>query len=72
MNFDCQALVVANDGIMPRPEDVDHLFDRFRTSEGGSTGLGLAIVREVVELHGWQLGARLEGGLLCISFRVRG
>ena len=71
VSFDGQALVVANDGTMPRPEDVDHLFDRFRTSEGGSTGLGLAIAREVVELHGWQLGARLEGELLCVRFQVR-
>jgi signal transduction histidine kinase len=71
VSFDGQALVVANDGTMPRPEDVDHLFDRFRTSEGGSTGLGLAIAREVVELHGWQLSARLEGELLCVSFQVR-
>ena len=56
-----QMLTVTNDGKMPTQEDVDHLFDRYHsgsTSEGG-TGIGLALTKEIVELHGWQIGARL-------------
>jgi signal transduction histidine kinase len=54
-------LTVTNDGKMPSQADIDHLFDRYHsgsTSEGG-TGIGLALTKEIVELHGWQIGARL-------------
>lgn len=66
--YDGRELSVANDGTLPPAEDVAHLFERFRTSEGGSTGIGLALAKEVAEMHGWQVGATLEGELLRIFF----
>jgi ABC-type multidrug transport system ATPase subunit len=61
VRYQDQMLTVTNDGKMPAQEDVDHLFDRYHsgsTSEGG-TGIGLALTKEIVELHGWQIGARI-------------
>ena len=50
------AVSVADTGCGIRPEDIDHIFDRFYRAEsnesGGSTGLGLAIVKRILDLHG--------------------
>ena len=57
-------LTVANRGPMIRPEDLEHLFDRFyRTDkarsrqETGGYGLGLAIAKSTVEAHGGKIWA---------------
>jgi signal transduction histidine kinase len=50
------AVSVADTGCGIRPEDLDHIFDRFYRAEssatGGSSGLGLAIVKRILDLHG--------------------
>ncbi len=57
------ALRVADDGVGLRPEQIDHVFDRFwradpsRARTTGGTGLGLAIAREDALLHGGDLRA---------------
>lgn len=64
-------LVVANDGLVIRPDEVDRLFEPFerlgaeRTAAGEGFGLGLCIVRAVAAAHGATLRtvARPEGGL---------
>ncbi|MGA7934841.1 MAG: response regulator [Kovacikia sp.] len=54
-------LKVSDTGIGIRPDQMPHLFDRFRQAEGSAnrgyegSGLGLALVRELVELHGGQV-----------------
>lgn len=54
------AFRVADDGIGIRSEDMAHLFERFYRVETQvgvpGTGLGLAITRELVDLHGGQIG----------------
>ncbi len=65
--FDGRVLMVENDGDMPRPEDMAHLFDRFHVGEGGSTGIGLALAHEIVTQHGWELTARQRDGLMCLA-----
>lgn len=57
-------LTVANRGPMIKPEDLEHLFDRFyRTDkarsrqETGGYGLGLAIAKSTVEAHGGKIWA---------------
>jgi signal transduction histidine kinase len=70
--FDGRTLMVENDGDMPRPEDMAHLFDRFHVSEGGSTGIGLALAHEIVTQHGWKLTAQLRDGLMCLTIDFSG
>lgn len=55
-------------------EEVNRLFDRFyradqsRNSETGGSGLGLAISKNIVELHGGKISAKINRNL--ISFKV--
>ncbi|MGB3535349.1 MAG: response regulator [Microcoleaceae cyanobacterium] len=50
-------LQVKDSGIGIRPEQIPHLFERFRQAEGSTnrsyegSGLGLALVKELVDLH---------------------
>lgn len=54
-------LKVKDTGIGIRPDQIPHLFERFRQAEGSAnrsyegSGLGLALVKELVELHGGQI-----------------
>lgn len=55
-------------------EEVDKFFERFyradksRNSQAGGSGLGLAIAKNIVELHGGKISAKVNNGL--ISFKV--
>lgn len=69
VTYDGSALRVWNDGNVPTSEQLEHLFDRFYTGEGGSTGIGLAYAREIVSLHGWSIDARVYDGGLAISLQ---
>jgi signal transduction histidine kinase/class 3 adenylate cyclase/two-component SAPR family response regulator len=54
-------LKVSDTGIGIRPDQIPHLFERFRQAEGSAnrsyegSGLGLSLVKELVELHGGQV-----------------
>jgi adenylate cyclase len=54
-------LKVIDTGIGIRPDQIPHLFERFRQAEGSAnrsyegSGLGLALVKELVELHRGQV-----------------
>lgn len=54
-------LKVVDTGIGIRPDQIPHLFERFRQAEGSAnrsyegSGLGLALVKELVELHAGQV-----------------
>lgn len=59
---------VSDSGLGVPSEDQEMIFDEFRQSERtvargyGGLGIGLAICRQLVELHGGQIGIRSSGG----------
>ena len=59
IRWDGTRLTVWNDGTMPDPHELTHMFDRYRVGSGGSTGIGLALAQEIVRLHGWDIRAAL-------------
>jgi signal transduction histidine kinase len=74
-------LLVANDGALVNPDEVERLFEPFerlegeRTAAGDGFGLGLCIVRAVAAAHGASVHtvARPAGGLSTeVSFPIRG
>lgn len=58
---------VTDHGIGMTPQELEKLFDRFfRADTSGKipgTGLGMTIVKEIVELHGGQVGVSSEHGV---------
>jgi signal transduction histidine kinase len=52
---------VTDTGMGIRPDQIPHLFDRFRQADGSASrshegsGLGLSLVKELVEMHGGQV-----------------
>jgi signal transduction histidine kinase len=60
------AIIITDNGIGIRPEDQEHIFDRFfrasdqRVKRMAGTGLGLSLAREVVRLHGGDLTVHSE------------
>ena len=61
-------LAVSDEGMGIPPEELAHIFERFRRVEGrelsgiSGTGLGLPIVKHLVELHGGKITVRSEPG----------
>ena len=60
-------IIIADSGAGIAPEELEHVFDRFRTvgRAGGSrgTGLGLALVRAVAHAHGGDVRVRSTPGI---------
>jgi signal transduction histidine kinase len=71
------AIVVSDTGIGISPAFLPYVFDRFRQADSGPTrahaglGLGLAIVRQLVEMHGGEVGVQSEGDQKGATFTVR-
>ena len=61
-------LTVNDTGVGIEPDQLPHVFDRFRQVDGSDsrrhagTGLGLALVKEIAELHGGGVTARSQRG----------
>jgi signal transduction histidine kinase len=61
-------LTVADSGVGIGPDELPHIFDRFRQAAGGTareyagTGIGLALVKEIAALHGGKVTAHSQPG----------
>jgi signal transduction histidine kinase len=61
-------LTVADTGAGIAPDELPHIFDRFRQAAGGAareysgTGIGLALVKEIAALHAGTVTARSQPG----------
>lgn len=61
---DCVCVTVKNTGKGIKPEDIDHVFERFykgdksRSLDVKSAGLGLFIVKNIVNLHGGEIAVK--------------
>ena len=59
-------LTVADTGVGIAPDELPHIFDRFRQAAGGAareyagTGIGLALVKEIAALHGGKVTAHSQ------------
>jgi len=54
LSSDAPVITIADEGIGIAPEEIEHIFDRFRHTRDASresTGLGLAIVQEIARRH---------------------
>lgn len=68
------AFVIENTAKIIPEEDMAHIFDLFytgnksRTSREDQKGLGLYLVKRIMDLHGWQVEAKIkEGGYFSFS-----
>ncbi|CAA9440451.1 MAG: hypothetical protein AVDCRST_MAG64-4119 [uncultured Phycisphaerae bacterium] len=70
-------LTVSDHGVGIRPDQLAHVFDRFRQTEStrvrpeGGVGIGLSIVKHLVEAHGGTVSAHSEGENRGAKFAVR-
>lgn len=59
LKLDEHTLTIKNDGAKIKPDEIEHIFERFyqtdKSSEG--VGLGLAIAKSVAERNNWKLSA---------------
>jgi signal transduction histidine kinase/class 3 adenylate cyclase/CheY-like chemotaxis protein len=61
-------ITVADTGVGIPPDELPHVFDRFRQADSGAareyagTGIGLALVKEIAELHGGDVTAHSAQG----------
>jgi signal transduction histidine kinase/DNA-binding response OmpR family regulator len=61
-------LTIADTGVGIAPDELPHIFDRFRQAAGGAareyagTGIGLALTKEIAALHGGTVAARSQPG----------
>ena len=54
LNCDAPVITITDEGVGIAPDEIDHIFDRFRHTRDASresTGLGLAIVQEIARRH---------------------
>ena len=67
-------IIIADEGTGIAPEEIEHIFDRFRHTHDASresTGLGLAIVQEIARRHGIAIDVKSvpdEGTAFTFSF----
>lgn len=45
-------MIIEDDGIGIKKEDLPHVFERFYKGVGGNHGIGLSIVKSIVNKHG--------------------
>ncbi len=60
------AIIVADEGVGIAPDEIDHIFDRFRHTHDASresTGLGLAIVQEIARRHNITIDVQSREGV---------
>lgn len=59
-----KGISISNDGQLPDPKSLEHLFDRFYTGKNGNTGIGLALTKEIVQKHGWKISVQIVSDMI--------
>lgn len=59
----CLTITVSDNGAGIPPENLEHIFEPFRTWKKGGTGLGLAVARRIAKAHGGTLNASSDPGV---------
>lgn len=65
LSSDLPQIIIADEGEGIAPDEIDHIFDRFRRTHDTSresTGLGLAIVQEIARRHSIDIQVRSKEG----------
>jgi signal transduction histidine kinase len=69
-------MIYSNDAPVLKQEDLPYIFERFyrgeksRSRRHGGAGIGLSIVKELIEAHGGEVEAQLQGGRVHIGFSL--
>jgi len=55
ISFSNNTLRIRDDGRPLSEDELQHMFERFHTGDGGNTGIGMALAKEITEQHGFLL-----------------
>ena len=65
ISFSDNTLRIRDDGRPLSEDELQHMFERFHTGDGGNTGIGMALAKEITEQHGFLLSVENENDGVC-------
>ncbi len=71
ISFLNDTLRIRDDGRPLSEGELQHMFERFHTGEGGSTGIGMALAKEITEQHGFLLSVENAKDGVCFVISMQ-